>query len=52
MFAVAQTAGPYGAGLVGDLSGNIGVSLLAAAALFCWSVVLAAAVVSALPDAA
>jgi predicted MFS family arabinose efflux permease len=33
VFAVAQTAGPYGAGLVGDLSGNIGVSLLAAAAL-------------------
>jgi len=33
VFAVAQTAGPYGAGLVGDLSGNIGVSLLAAAGL-------------------
>jgi predicted MFS family arabinose efflux permease len=30
VFAVAQTAGPYGAGLVGDLSGNIGTSLLAA----------------------
>ena len=33
VFAVAQTAGPYGAGLVGDLSGNIGVSLLAASGL-------------------
>lgn len=33
VFAVAQTAGPYGAGLVGDWSGNIGVSLLAAAGL-------------------
>ena len=33
VFAVAQTAGPYGAGLVADLSGNIGVSLLAAAGL-------------------
>lgn len=30
VFAIAQTLGPYGAGLVGDLSGNIGVSLLAA----------------------
>ena len=33
VFAVAQTAGPYGAGLVGDLFGNIGVSLLAASGL-------------------
>lgn len=33
VFAVAQTAGPYGAGLVGDLSGSIGISLLAAAVL-------------------
>ena len=33
VFAVAQTVGPYGAGLVGDLFGNIGVSLLAAAGL-------------------
>ena len=33
VFAVAQTAGPYGAGLVGDLAGNIGISLLAAAGL-------------------
>lgn len=33
VFAVAQTAGPYGAGLVGDLSGNIGISLLAASGL-------------------
>lgn len=41
VFAVAQTAGPYGAGLVGDLSGNIGVSLLAAAALLLVGAVLA-----------
>jgi MFS family permease len=33
VFAVAQTAGPYGAGLVGDLFGNIGISLLAASCL-------------------
>jgi predicted MFS family arabinose efflux permease len=33
VFAVAQIAGPYGAGLVGDLAGDIGVSLLAAAGL-------------------
>lgn len=33
VFAVAQTAGPYGAGLVGDRFGNIGVSLLVAAGL-------------------
>lgn len=41
VFAVAQTAGPYGAGLVGDLSGNIGVSLLAAAGLLLIGAVLA-----------
>lgn len=33
VFAVAQTAGPYAAGVVGDLFGNIGISLLAASAL-------------------
>ena len=33
VFAVAQTAGPYGAGLVGDLAGDLGVSLLAAAGI-------------------
>ncbi|WP_101069017.1 YbfB/YjiJ family MFS transporter [Roseovarius salinarum] len=33
IFAIAQTIGPYGAGLVGDIFGNIGVSLVAAAAL-------------------
>jgi MFS family permease len=33
VFAVAQTAGPYGAGLVGDLFGNIGISLVAASCL-------------------
>jgi hypothetical protein len=31
VFAVAQTLGPYGAGLVGDWAGSIGTSLLAAA---------------------
>ena len=31
IFAVAQIAGPYGAGLVADLFDNVGVSLLAAA---------------------
>lgn len=33
IFAVAQTAGPYGAGVAGDLFDNIGVSLVAAAGL-------------------
>ena len=33
LFAVAQTIGPYGAGLIGDFYGNIGVSLLAAAGI-------------------
>lgn len=33
VFAVAQTIGPYGAGVVGDLFGSIGISLLAAAGL-------------------
>lgn len=33
VFAVAQTVGPYAAGLIGDAFGTIGVSLLAAAAL-------------------
>ncbi|MFD1509403.1 YbfB/YjiJ family MFS transporter [Lacimonas salitolerans] len=33
VFAVAQTLGPYGAGLVGDSFDNIGVSLVAAAGL-------------------
>lgn len=31
VFAVAQTAGPYAAGLLGDRAGDIGTSLLAAA---------------------
>ncbi|MEZ5716742.1 MAG: YbfB/YjiJ family MFS transporter [Paracoccaceae bacterium] len=30
ILALAQTAGPYGAGLIGDLAGDLGVSLLAA----------------------
>lgn len=33
VFAIAQTIGPYGAGMIGDLFGDIGVSLLAAAGL-------------------
>ncbi len=33
VFAISQTAGPYGAGLAGDLAGNIGVSLLAASGI-------------------
>ena len=36
VFAVAQTLGPFGAGLIGDLAQNIGVSLaVAAAVLLC-----------------
>ncbi|MHA6264647.1 YbfB/YjiJ family MFS transporter [Arenibacterium sp. CAU 1754] len=31
VFAFAQTIGPYGAGLIGDLTGNIGDSLIVAA---------------------
>ncbi|WP_323785682.1 YbfB/YjiJ family MFS transporter [Thalassovita sp.] len=41
VFAVAQTLGPYGAGLVGDLFGNIGVSLVAAAGLLLIGAVIA-----------
>ncbi len=41
VFAVAQTAGPYGAGLLGDRFGNIGVSLLAAAGLLLMGAALA-----------
>ena len=33
VFAIAQTMGPYGAGLVGDIFNDIGVSLLVAAGL-------------------
>jgi len=33
VFAVAQTLGPYGAGLVGDHFDNIGISLLVAAGI-------------------
>ena len=33
VFAIAQTAGPFAAGALGDLTGNIGSSLLAAAAI-------------------
>ncbi|MGX9352095.1 YbfB/YjiJ family MFS transporter [Shimia sp. W99] len=41
VFAVAQTLGPYGAGLVGDAFGNIGVSLLAAAGVLLTGAVFA-----------
>ncbi|MEP4035489.1 YbfB/YjiJ family MFS transporter [Pseudophaeobacter sp.] len=41
VFAVAQTLGPYGAGLVGDLFNNIGISLLAAAGLLLAGAILA-----------
>ena len=41
VFAVAQTLGPYGAGLVGDLSHNIGTGLLVAAALLLIGAVIA-----------
>jgi predicted MFS family arabinose efflux permease len=43
VFAVAQTAGPYGAGLLGDLTGNIGISLLAASGVLLIGAVLALA---------
>jgi len=33
VFAVAQTLGPYAAGLLGDLAGDIGISLLGASGL-------------------
>ena len=41
VFAVAQTLGPYGAGVVGDLFNNIGISLLAAAGLLLSGAVVA-----------
>lgn len=41
VFVVAQTLGPYGAGLVGDLFNNIGISLLAAAGLLLSGAVVA-----------
>ncbi len=41
IFAVAQTLGPYGAGLVGDMYNNIGISLLAAAGILLVGAVVA-----------
>jgi predicted MFS family arabinose efflux permease len=41
VFAVAQTLGPYGAGLIGDLSKNIGTSLLVAAILLLFGAIIA-----------
>ncbi len=41
VFAFAQTLGPFGAGLVGDLFDNIGVSLVAAAGVLLLGAVIA-----------
>lgn len=41
VFAIAQTMGPYGAGLIGDIFDDIGVSLLAAAALLLFGAMVA-----------
>ncbi len=41
VFAVAQTIGPYGAGMIGDKYGDLGVSLLAAAGVLLTGAVLA-----------
>lgn len=41
VFAVAQTIGPIGAGMLGDLSGDIGHSLRAAAGILFWGAALA-----------
>lgn len=41
IFAVAQIAGPYGAGLVADLFGNIGISLLVASGVLMTGAALA-----------
>lgn len=42
VFACAQTIGPWGAGLLGDLSGSIGISLLVAAAVLVTGALVAA----------
>jgi MFS family permease len=42
VFAVAQTVGPYAAGALGDLMGNIGASLLVAAAILLTGAAVAA----------
>ena len=41
IFAIAQTAGPYAAGLLGDMTGNIGISLLTAAGVLLTGAALA-----------
>ncbi|MGY6536221.1 MAG: YbfB/YjiJ family MFS transporter [Pararhodobacter sp.] len=41
VFACAQTIGPWAAGLLGDLSGSIGISLLAASAVLMIGAVIA-----------
>ena len=41
VFAVAQTLGPYAAGLLGDLAGDIGISLLGASGLLLFGALIA-----------
>jgi len=41
VFAIAQTLGPYAAGLLGDLTGDIGISLLGASGLLLSGAVIA-----------
>ena len=41
VFAIAQTLGPYAAGLLGDLTGDIGISLLGASGLLLLGAVIA-----------
>jgi predicted MFS family arabinose efflux permease len=41
VFAIAQTLGPYAAGLLGDLTGDIGISLLGASGLLFSGAVIA-----------
>jgi MFS family permease len=41
VFAIAQTLGPYAAGLLGDLAGDIGISLLGASGLLLLGAVIA-----------
>ena len=46
IFAISQTLGPFAAGLIGDLTGNIGVSLVVAAALLLLGALVASRQVS------
>ncbi|WP_137701119.1 YbfB/YjiJ family MFS transporter [Marimonas lutisalis] len=40
VFAIAQTVGPYAAGLIGDMAGDIGISLLVAAGILLFGATL------------